>query len=312
MVVITPALAGPFDLGTVVVQVALILEPETAQIHPVAEVPHVFGGAKLDVRSVFVNVNRKEFALNGTNCRQNATAGVAAGRRRRPDQPGGLLRRRVSSPFQLKGCGRWNSARGWACASTGKRSRAEHPKLRAVLIARAGDANIARASVAPAARALPRPGQPRRKSARGSNSKPRNVRRSSIYGFAAARRRCSANRSKARSSCAPPNHTLPDLVAHLEGQVDIDLVGRIDSYKGGIRTTFDTVPDVPVTKFVMILPGGKHGLLESSTNLCAKPVRAIVQLKGQNGKTANKHQRFCDALQKREESMHRKRPPSHS
>jgi hypothetical protein len=46
---------------------------------------------------------------------------------------------------------------------------------------------------------------------------------------------------------------------------------------------------VPVTKFVMTLPGGRHGLLESSTNLCAKPVRGIVQLKGQNGKRANKH-----------------------
>ena len=41
--------------------------------------------------------------------------------------------------------------------------------------------------------------------------------------------------------------------------MDIDLVGRIDSYKGGIRTTFDTVPDVPVSQFVLTLPGGKHG-----------------------------------------------------
>ncbi len=84
------------------------------------------------------------------------------------------------------------------------------------------------------------------------------------------------------------NNTLPDMVAHLEGQVDIDLVGRIDSFKGGIRTTFDRTPDVPVTKFVLTLPGGKHGLLVASRNLCASPVRAIVQLKGQNGKKANR------------------------
>ncbi len=73
--VVTPALAGPFDLGTVVVRVALNVDPETAQINPVAEIPDVFGGAKLDIRSIFVNVNRKEFTLNGTNCQQ--------GRRRR-------------------------------------------------------------------------------------------------------------------------------------------------------------------------------------------------------------------------------------
>jgi hypothetical protein len=74
------------------------------------------------------------------------------------------------------------------------------------------------------------------------------------------------------------------MVAHLKGQVTIDLVGRIDSFRGGIRTTFGRVPDVPVSKFVMTLPGGKKGLLVNSTNLCAKPVKAIIRIKGQNGK----------------------------
>ena len=73
------------------------------------------------------------------------------------------------------------------------------------------------------------------------------------------------------------------MVAHLEGQVDIDLVGRIDSFKGGIRTTFGRVPDVPVTKFVLTLPGGKKGLLVNSRSLCAKPVKAIIRIKAQNG-----------------------------
>ncbi len=69
------------------------------------------------------------------------------------------------------------------------------------------------------------------------------------------------------------NNTLPDMVAHLKGQVDIDLVGRIDSFKGGIRTTFGRVPDVPVTKFVLTLPGGKKGLLVNST----QPLRETGQ-----------------------------------
>ena len=66
------------------------------------------------------------------------------------------------------------------------------------------------------------------------------------------------------------------MVADLKGQVDIVLDGRIDSYKGGIRTTFAGIPDLPVSKFVINLPGGKHGLLQASTNLCAKPVKGIV------------------------------------
>jgi hypothetical protein len=105
------------------------------------------------------------------------------------------------------------------------------------------------------------------------------------------------------------NNPLPDLVAHLQGQVGIDLVGRIDSFKGGIRTTFGHVPDVPVSKFVMTLPGGKHGLLVSSRNLCKKPIKAIVRIKGQNGKKANKRQKLrtpCGKKSHHKKKQHKK------
>ena len=58
MVVITPAVAGPYDIGTVVVRVALNVNPETAQINAVSDpIPNVFGGVKLDIRAIDVNVN---------------------------------------------------------------------------------------------------------------------------------------------------------------------------------------------------------------------------------------------------------------
>ena len=69
------------------------------------------------------------------------------------------------------------------------------------------------------------------------------------------------------------NNTLPNMVAHLEGQVDIDLVGRIDSFRGGIRTTFRRIPDVPVTKFVLTLPGGK----KRPPGRLAQPLRVAGQ-----------------------------------
>jgi hypothetical protein len=308
LVVITPAIAGPFDLGVVVVQVALNLNPETAQINPVAEIPHVFGGAKLDVRSVFVNVNRKNFALNGTNCRPGATAGTVQGGGADPTNPAAWSAVPVSSPFRLKGCGGLPFHPRLGLRLYGKTHRASNPKLRAVLLARPGDANIARASVAlPHALFLDQSSLAkvctRVKFAADECPK------SSVYGFAKAETPLLGKPLEGPVFLRSSEHELPDLVAHLEGQVDIDLVGRIDSYKGGIRTTFDTVPDVPVSKFVMILPGGRHGLLEASTNLCAKPVRAIVQLKGQNGKTANRHQRLATPCRhKRHRRAHRRRP----
>jgi hypothetical protein len=78
-------------------------------------------------------------------------------------------------------------------------------------------------------------------------------------------------------------------VAALRGQVAIDLVGRIDSVNGGIRTTFESVPDAPVTKFVLTMQGGKKGLLVNSVDLCEKVNRATVRMDGQNGKTLTLH-----------------------
>jgi hypothetical protein len=80
------------------------------------------------------------------------------------------------------------------------------------------------------------------------------------------------------------DNKLPDMVVDLQGQVEINLVGRIDSVNGGIRTTFEAVPDAPVSKFVLEMQGGKKGLIVNSRNLCASKQRASVKFVGQNGK----------------------------
>ncbi|MGH2976575.1 MAG: hypothetical protein ACRDLL_17175, partial [Solirubrobacterales bacterium] len=65
--------------------------------------------------------------------------------------------------------------------------------------------------------------------------------------------------------------------------------GRIDSIKGGIRTTFESVPDAPVSRFTLFMRGAKKGLLENSTNLCAGVFRASASFRAQNGKRATLH-----------------------
>ncbi|MGV1049928.1 MAG: hypothetical protein ACOYD4_15555 [Solirubrobacterales bacterium] len=299
LAVITPALAGPFDLGTVVVRVPLKVDPETAQINPDVEIPDVFGGAKLDIRSIFVNVNRKEFTLNGTNCAQHATAGNLLGGGADPTNPAAFAAAKVSSPVQLSGCKALKFRPKLKLRLFGATHRNQHPRLRAALKARAGDANIARASVG-----LPHAIFLDQASLGTVCTRPQfaadQCPKRSIYGKARAFTPLLGKPLEGpvvlRSN---PAHTLPDMVAHLEGQVDIDLVGVIDSFKGGIRTTFNTVPDVPVSKFVLTLPGGKHGLLVASTNLCKNPPRAIVRFKGQNGKKVNRKQKLRTPCRKK-------------
>jgi hypothetical protein len=84
------------------------------------------------------------------------------------------------------------------------------------------------------------------------------------------------------------DNLLPDLVADLRGPASLpirfEVVGRTDSVNGGIRNTFDVTPDVPVTKFVLRLQGGKKGLLVNSRDICERTYRATVKFKAHNGK----------------------------
>ena len=101
--------------------------------------------------------------------------------------------------------------------------------------------------------------------------------------------RCSTGRWKGPFTCARATHRLPDLVASLDGQFHIDAVGRIDSVRGRIRGTLEALPDVPISKFVLTMAGGKQGLLVNNTELCRASPRVGALLEGQNGKVRSVH-----------------------
>jgi hypothetical protein len=77
------------------------------------------------------------------------------------------------------------------------------------------------------------------------------------------------------------------MVAALHGELDVNLVGRIDSHNGGIRTTFASVPDAPVTRFDLRLDGGAKGVLEvvRGADLCRSTQLAAMAADGQSGRT---------------------------
>jgi hypothetical protein len=290
-IVITPAVAGPFDLGNVVVHAPLNLNPESGQIEASAEIPDVFGGAKLDIRSLLVNLKRKEFTLNGTNCNKNATTGSVSGGGADPTNPAAWSAASVNVPFQGEGCEGLDFKPGLKVRLFGQTRRAKHPKLKATLTTKEGQANVALASVA-----LPHAIFLDQSSLGSVCTRPQfaagQCPAKSRYGFARAWTPLLSKPVEGPVYLRSSNNTLPDMVADLKGQVSIVLDGRIDSFKGGIRTTFGSIPDLPVSKFVLNLPGGKHGLLQASTNLCAKPVKGIIRLQGQNGKKVNRHVRI--------------------
>jgi hypothetical protein len=281
LVVKAPAQAGPFDLGTVVTRAAIDVHPRTARATISSDpLPQILEGVPITYRTIHVDVDRPNFTLNPTSCEEMALNTRLTSDKGTTATP--------SSRFQVGGCRDLGFKPRLSLRLFGKTNRGAHPKLRAVLRARKGDANIRRIQVA-----LPR-------SAFLDQSHIRTVctrvqfaaeqcPEGSIYGHVRAVTPLLDNPLEGPVYLRSSNNPLPDLVVALKGQVEIEAVGRIDSVRGGIRTTFAAVPDAPITKVVLTMHGGSKGLLINSRNLCQATSHADVKLKGHNGKSASPH-----------------------
>jgi hypothetical protein len=280
--IITPAVAGPFDLGTVVTKTALHLDPASAQITATSDpIPQLLDGIPLDVRSVAIAIDRPQFTLNGTSCDPLAITGEAI-------SPLGSSAP-LSERFQLGECARLHFKPKLSLRLFGGTHRADYEGLRAVLTARGGDANIGRAAVTLPHAAFLAQSHIDTICTRvqfAADQCPAG----SIYGHAQATTPILGYRLEGpvylRSN---PEHELPDLVAKLRGPesqpIEIDLAGRTDSAKGALRNTFEVVPDAPVSRFSLELFGGRRGLVELSTDdYCARVHRATADFRAQNGR----------------------------
>jgi hypothetical protein len=112
----------------------------------------------------------------------------------------------------------------------------------------------------------------------------KNCPKGAVYGHAKAKSPLLDKMLKGPVYLVSSNHELPDLVADLRGQVNVQLYGVISSKRGGLKTVFNNLPDVAVKKFVLNMSGGEKSLLVNSTNTCAEPQEAVLNMKGQNGK----------------------------
>jgi hypothetical protein len=282
LAIITPAVAGPFDLGAVVVRTPLYVDPETTQIHAVSDpIPSIIEGVPLDVRSIALKLGRPDFTLNPTSCVPTSVLGSAT------STLGSSTA--LSSPFQVGGCSSLKFAPKLALSLKGGTKRGRFPALRAVLTYPKGSgyANTASAQVT-----LPHGEFIEQahfktictKVQFAANACPAG----SVYGYAKAYTPLLDQPVEGPVYLRSSTHELPDLVVAFKGQVDAVLAGTVDTGKnGGLRTTFESAPDVPVSKVVLEMQGAKKGLLVNSENICRKPQRAIVHLVGQNGLVAD-------------------------
>jgi hypothetical protein len=303
LAVVTPAVSGPFDLGVVVVRIALNVDPETTVVRAVSDViPDVYGGTKLDIRSIDINLDRPEFMHNPTNCNPSAVKGTIKGGGSDPTNPAAFSSFPFSSPYQTTGCSSLPFKPTLTTKLLGGRGAAKrlaHPRIQATLKGRPGDANVARTALT-----LP-PGLMLDNAHIGTlctrpqlaaNECPSG----SVYGHATAVSPLLEGELAGNVYLVPSNSGgLPDLLADLKGQVEVQLRGVVSASKNaGMKTVFAATPDAPVSRFTLTMDGGKKGLLINSKDFCkVKKPGSVLNIKAQNGKQIKRQKKHKLPLQ---------------
>jgi hypothetical protein len=280
VVAVTPALAGPYDYGVVVVRVALHVDPLTAQVFAASDtVPSIIGGIPIRMRSIQVNIDKPEFTINPTNCSPFTVDSQGIG-----DQ--GTVTD-FSSYFRAVNCRRLGFKPRMVVRQVGKKGtkRGRNPALDFDLYTRKGDANIKSVSVI--------------------LSNAFEIDQRHLGNICSekelAEKECAGRTPIGKAYTKTPlldqplsgpvyavsgSGGLPRLAFILNGQVKLVPRADTDTVKGGrLRTVVPVVPDAPIGHFHLTVFGGKRGYLVDTRDICAHRPGVRVAFKGQNGRT---------------------------
>lgn len=282
--IVVPALAGPLNLGTVVVRATVNVDPRDAHLTIASDdLPSILQGIPLRLRSIAVDVNRSGFMFNPTNCSVMGVAGQVA------SLEGAVAN--ASSRFQVGGCSGLSFSPTVSTKLTGGRANTRvggHPGLDVVVRSKRGQANLKRVALT-----LP--------SGLSIN----------LTGLAActeaqlAQNACpAASRAGTATATTPILHGaltgpvylvlpsgggLPRLVVKLAGSgLNIELDGATRFSGGRITNTFPAIPDVPISKFTISLKSGRGALLTPGQALCSRARRSSLSMNAQNGRRLTK------------------------
>lgn len=308
-------LAGPFDLGTVVVRQQLQIDRADAHVTVVSDsLPTIVGGVPIRLRSLAVDIDRPGFMINPTSCAPSTVGGVLGAAN------GQTLD--VSSRFQVTGCTSlpFKPKMTFRVGARGRTRAGVSTPLNATLTMPNGNA----------ANRVVRVNLPRTLNARLevlSNEKACSLDQYNQESCPISIGTASAITPLLKEPLTGkvylvrnPARRLPDMVVALKGSGDsralqIDLTGKIDITRDlTVRTAFDTIPDAPISRFDLRLVAGRNGPLGTVNNLCTKTARrtslARLAFQGQNGRRLNANPRISVVGCKKATSRRAARKPS--
>lgn len=294
--IVVPAVAGPFDLGTVVVRGQIHIDPVTTELRIATDpLPTILEGIPLRIRRAAVAVDRPGFVVNATRCEETAVTG-------RIGSTAGTVAN-VRSRYRLAGCAAlpFTPRMTLKVGARGRTRGDVTTPLDVTLRMPAGHANARSVKVT-----LPK----------AINARLNVIRNAcSLAEFNAGASRCI--RIGTAVAVTPllrdpllgaayfvrnPARRLPDLMVSLRGQgtaklVAVNLTGKVTVPPNlSLRTTFDTIPDVPIRSFSLRIQAGRNGPVGIVRNLCAAPTRrglnAALAFGAQSGKRVSRTQRM--------------------
>jgi hypothetical protein len=281
--IVTNAVAGPFNLGLVVVRARINVDPVTSALTVTTDetgpyaVPQILDGVPLRLKQITVNIDRPGFMFNPTNCKaQQVTATVSGSQNAVAN---------VSSPFAAAGCRSLAFQPQFTVTTNGHTSKVNGASLDAKVAYPPGSVGT-QASIAYVKVELPKQLPSRLTTLQKAcvvatfEANPANCSAASVIGIVRASTPVlPVPLSGPVYFVSHGGEAFPSLIAVLQGDgVRVDLTGTTFIDKHGITSsTFKTVPDVPVSSFELYLPQGPDSALAANTNLCSVTTTRTVR-----------------------------------
>jgi len=287
--IVVPAIAGPFDLGDVVVRTRIEVDPHTAQLTIASGVggegiPSILQGVPLDIRTVEITLDRAGFSFNPTSCAPLAVTGTLF------SASGTSVA--VSNPFAAVNCAKLPFKPKLSALTHARTSRANGAYLHVKIVSGPGQANIGKLKL----------DLPKQLSARLTTLQ----QACTAATFEANPANCPAASDVGTATVVTPVLSRPligsvHLVSHgvaafpdLEivlrgGGITLELDGETSIRKGVTSESFRSLPDVPLSTFDLVLADGPHSLLganlpaKAKGRMCRQSLAMPVAITGQNG-----------------------------
>jgi hypothetical protein len=268
LAIVVPAKVGPIDLGTVVTMAKLRLRPNDAGIDVETEdLPQIVDGIPTPYRSIVLTIDRPGFMLNPTSCAAQTVHGAFAA-------VGGLTAAADTS-YQATACNRlpYSPKLTATVGTAGQTGKGVKPQLTTVVAQDPGEANSRHVEVTlpdglganPAGLARACPVEQLEANACPPSAVVGSVRADTPL--------LPAPLQGPVLIVKPKGGVLPELSLELHGPINLRLRATVGfGPHGRLKTVFDGIPDVPLSRLALTLSGGKDGILTAGRDLCGSSV----------------------------------------